>query len=410
MDLLLTPATLRGAVTPPPSKSRAHRLLLAAALGAGTCRVAHVGRSQDMDATRRCLEALGASFRDDGEDVVVTGMFSDGWPEFSNLPLLDCGESGSTLRFLIPVALAVAGGGVFVGRGRLLERPLEPYWRAFAPLGIRWRRSGDTLTVEGRLQPGTYRLPGDVSSQFFTGLLFALPLLSGPSRLESTTALESADYLAMTCEALAAAGVSVTSGGEPPCFEIAGRAAFALPDGAVEADWSQAAFFVAAAALGSPVTLTGMDETSSQGDRIILAYSRRLTAGGRVTLDVRPCPDLVPALAVQAALRDGAVTELTGAARLRLKESDRLAAVTAVLNGLGARVTEHPDSLTIVGVPALAGGDVSACNDHRIAMMAAVAATRCRGPVRLRGAECVAKSYPDFWQVYAALGGRLQEV
>ena len=408
MDLLLKPTTLTGAVTPPPSKSRAHRLLIAAALGSGTCCVARVGSSQDMDATRRCLEALGASFRNVGDNVFVTGLYAGGAPRFQALPRLDCGESGSTLRFLLPVALAVAGGGIFVGRGRLLERPLQPYWDAFAPLGIHWERTGDGLVVTGRLTPGTYRLPGDVSSQFFTGLLFALPLLDGPSRLEASTELESAAYLTMTCEALTASGVPFTAA--DGAWEIPGHARYTLPDGAVEADWSQAAFFVAARAVGSPVALSGMDENSSQGDRMILAYSRRLAGSGTVTLDVRPCPDLVPALAVQAALRDGAVTELVGAARLRLKESDRLAAVTAVLNGLGGCVEERPDSLRITGVPALAGGTVTAYNDHRIAMMAAVAATRCREPVLLRGAECVAKSYPDFWEVYRGLGGRVQEV
>ncbi len=399
MELLLTPARLRGTVTPPPSKSQVHRLLLAAALGEGEAHVGPVALSQDIEATVRCLEALGASFRPEGDGLRVRGLFAGGRPAASELPRLDCGESGSTLRFLIPVALAVAGGGVFTGRGRLLERPQGPYEELFAEKGVAWHRRGDALIVSGRLEPGIYRLPGDVSSQFFTGLLYALPLLPGPSRLESRTAMESAAYLTMTLEALAAAGVPVTAGTVDglAAYAIPGGGRYRLTDGAVEADWSQAAFFLTARLLGNPVEVTGLRADSSQGDRVMAAFCRQLAGPGDLALDVRECPDLVPALALGAALRDGRTTALTGAARLRLKESDRLAAIADVLGALGARVEEGPDFLRIQGVAALDGGTVSSHNDHRIAMMAAVAATRARGPVRIRGAEAVAKSYPDFW-------------
>ena len=410
MDLLIEPARLRGAVTPPPSKSQAHRLLIAAALTGGVSRIDHVALSQDIEATIRCLEALGAGFAREGGGFQVTGIYAGGAPSFSRLPRFDCGESGSTLRFLIPIALAVAGGGVFTGRGRLMERPQKPYFDLFAQKGIAWRQEDGVLTVSGVLQPGDYALPGNVSSQFFTGLLFALPLLRGTSHLRATTELESRDYIAMTMDALAGAGVAVTENQTEDSFRIAGPTAFAPVERRVEADWSQAAFFYAANGLGNQVEICGLLEHSCQGDRIIAPYAARLAKPGSVTLDVRQCPDLVPALAVQAALRAGEVTEITGAARLRIKESDRLDTVSTQLNRLGARITQTPDSLVIHGVPSLHGGLADSCNDHRIAMMLAMAATRADGTVRLMNAGSVAKSYPDFWQVYESLGGRIQEV
>ena len=412
MDLRIIPAKLHGAVTPPPSKSQAHRLLIAAALGEGESRIANVALSQDIAATIRCLEALGASFTRENGGFRVRGLFAGGAPRFSELPRLDCGESGSTLRFLIPVALAVAGGGVFTGHGRLMDRPQTPYLELFDEKGIRWERSGDTLTVEGTLAPGEYRLPGNVSSQFFTGLLFALPLTAGASHLQATTAVESWDYIAMTLDALEGAGIHVDADRDRGDFRLSGSAAYLPEDRTVEADWSNAAFWYAAAFLDSRLDIRGLRHDSSQGDACIARLYWVLARPGDAEIDVSQCPDLVPPLAVMAALRGpGKNTKLIRAGRLRLKESDRLTAVTQVLSALGAQVQEGPDFLAFKGADALPGGAVvSGCNDHRIAMMAAVAAVACREPVTVTGAECVAKSYPDFWQVYQALGGQIQEV
>ena len=215
MDIQIIPRRLEGAVTPPPSKSMAHRLLIAAALGSGVSTVRNIAFSQDIQATLRCMEALGAHWERPEETVIrITGIGAAPAP-CPELPRFDCGESGSTLRFLIPIALAAAGGGVFTGRGRLMERPQKPYFDLFDEKGISYEQKDGVLTIRGRLTPGEYRLPGNVSSQFFTGLLFALPLLDGPSTITSTTALESADYITMTLAAMRTAGVTATE--RPGC-------------------------------------------------------------------------------------------------------------------------------------------------------------------------------------------------
>ncbi|MGM9607121.1 MAG: 3-phosphoshikimate 1-carboxyvinyltransferase [Oscillospiraceae bacterium] len=389
MNITITPTTLSGSITPPPSKSYSHRALIAAALAGAGSKLTNLADSKDITATRRCLDALAAP--------------GDG------LPLLDCGESGSTLRFLIPVALVLRGGARFTGQGRLMERPQKPYFDLFDEKGIFYEQKDGVLTVRGALAPGVYRLPGDVSSQFVTGLLYALPLLSGgASEILLTSPLESRAYVDMTVEVMEHFGVHVeeTAGG----WTVPGGQSYRPNSLAIEADWSQAGFFYAALGLGSDLDIQGMNFNSTQGDRVIVPCHEKLSRNGDVELDVSQCPDLVPPLAVHAAVRTG-TTRIVNAARLRIKESDRLATVTATLNALGASIEEYPDSLTIHGVDALAGGmAVDCCNDHRIAMMAAVAATRCKEPVTLLGAQCVAKSYPTFWEDYKRLGGQIEEV
>lgn len=410
MDVLLKPCMLRGAVTPPPSKSQAHRLILAASLAEGVSRIGNVALSQDIEATIRCMEVLGASFAKRDGGLEVTGIGGKQIDFGGELPRFDCGESGSTLRFLIPIALAVAGGGVFTGRGRLMERPQKPYFDLFREKKIFYSRTDGRLTVRGSLEPGEYCLPGNVSSQFFTGLLYALPLLRSDSRIQSLTAVESSGYLAMTEAALKLAGVPVRHSDGWESFSVQGPAPYLPFACCVEADWSQAAFYKAAAGIGNAVMLAGMNANSVQGDRVIAVYGEKLRGAGEVTLDVSQCPDLVPALAVQAALRADETTCIVGAARLRIKESDRLDAVTCELSKLGAQITQAPDSLTIHGVTGFHGGTTDSRNDHRIAMMLAVAATRASGPVLLRDAGSVAKSYPNFWEDYRMLGGQMEEV
>ncbi len=410
MTLTMFPKKLRGTITPPPSKSQAHRLLLAAALADGVSKIENVAFSQDIQATLSCMEQLGARWERRGDAVCVTGI--GGCRRTGGaLPQFDCGESGSTLRFLIPIALAVAGGGVFTGHGRLMERPQKPYFDLFDEKGIFWEQKDGVLTVRGTLEPGEYRLPGNVSSQFFTGLLYALPLLGAPSVLVPTTPLESEGYIAMTLAALAQFGVEIPSTRSlPPQYLLPADAVFCAQSAAVEADWSQAGFFLAAQGMGNALTVTGLNMDSLQGDRIAADYFARLDGPGSVELDVSGCPDLVPPLAVRAALRAGQTTVIANAARLRIKESDRLKAVTEVLGTLGARIEEGADFLRIEGLAALPGGTcVDAHNDHRIAMMTAIAATCCKHPVTLTGAQCVAKSYPDFWEDYARLGGAAVE-
>lgn len=390
MEVTITPGMLKGSITPPPSKSQAHRAMLAMMLSDGEGTLLNLSRSQDIEATERCAAALKAK-----------GAPCD------DLPMLDCGESGSTLRFLIPVALALRGGGHFTGQGRLMERPQKPYFDLFDEKGIDYDLQYGVLTVRGTLTPGVYKLPGDVSSQFVTGLLYALPLLSCDSEIVLTSPLESRDYVAMTLDVLARFGVEIEQENYER-FRVPGNQRFRAVDLTIEGDWSQAGFWYAAAFLDHPVEVTGMDPASTQGDRVVAELYWRLARPGDVDIDVSGCPDLVPPLAVMAAVRRG-TTRIVNAARLRIKESDRLAAVTHVMNALGAEIEELPDGLVIHGLDGLRGGvTVESFNDHRIAMMAAIAATRCASPVTVLGAECVRKSYPNFWEDYKALGGRLE--
>lgn len=432
MNVTIIPGRLSGTVTPPPSKSQAHRVLIAAALARGESVISNTALSQDIEATLRCLGELGAEFAIDGSTVTVRGMGASSMSPLRRMayPHLDCGESGSTLRFLIPVALAVRAGGVFSGRGRLMERPQGPYFDIFDEKGIFHELKDGVLTVAGMLTPGTYCLPGNVSSQFVTGLLYALPLLDGDSKLILTTSLESAGYVSMTLDVLKTFGIQAKWENAGTLF-IPGRQTCRPCHMAIEGDWSQAAFWYAAQALGNPMTVEGMDQRSTQGDREFLDWVRMVknepmaegvtvpiwgagpgkepfsspSGGCAVSIDVSQNPDLAPPLAAMGALMNG-MLRIKNAARLRMKESDRLASVTAVLSALGADVKEGADFLEIRGKERLAGGvKVDSFNDHRIAMMAAIAATRCEKPVTITGAECVAKSYPDFWEEYRRLGG-----
>ena len=411
---VISPSVIRGTLTPPPSKSAAHRLLIAAAL-AGEGRVRGLSLSADMEATLRAVRGLGVSVRLDGD----AACFAPAPPSSSPSPLpVDCGESGSTLRFLIPLYAARGIPAVFTGHGRLPERPLGVYADCLPPHGVTLSAaSGLPLTVTGRLTGGDFALPGDVSSQFITGLLFALPLCREDSRIRLTTPLESAGYVDMTLQVLRQAGIRV----EPleDGWFIPGSQTYRPLDTAVESDWSQAAFLLAAGALGGEVTLTGLNPASAQGDREALSLFRRFGAAveeapGRIVcrkaplhgidIDAAQIPDLVPVLAVTAALADG-VTHITGAARLRLKESDRLAAVADGIRRLGGRVEESPDSLTISGVSRLAGGRAEGYNDHRIVMALSMAALGCEAPVTVTDAQSVAKSWPAFFEDYRTIGG-----
>ena len=388
MNVTILPGTLKGAVTPPSSKSQTHRAVLALMLAQGEGKLSNLAVSQDIQATQDCVAALKS-----GQPAQADG-----------LPLLDCGESGSTLRFLIPVALAVRGGGRFTGRGRLMERPQGPYIRLFEEKGILWKQEEACLTVAGQLEPGVYALPGNVSSQFITGLLYALPLLPGDSRIVLTTPLESRGYVDMTLDMLRRFDIKVEE--QEDGFLVPGNQTYQARDLTLEADWSGAAFWYAANFLGAQVDIQGLNSDSVQGDRQIGTLYWKLARPGDVDIDLSQCPDLAPPLAAMAAVRKG-TTRFVHAGRLRMKESDRLETIARTLNALGAKAQVGEDTLTLEGVDHLEGGTADGCNDPRIAMMAAVAAVACKEPVTILGAECVKKSYPRFWEDYTALGGEI---
>ena len=406
MQKTVSPASLCGTLDVIPSKSASHRAVMMAALCKEDTRLAPLQRSRDIEATLACAAALGLGQHDAPQ----------------GLRTLACGESGSTLRFFIPLALDGRGPVRFVGHGRLMQRPLSVYEQLFDPRGVRWALSGDALTVEGQLQSGEYALRGDVSSQFITGLLLALPLLSGDSVIRITTALESRGYVELTRRIQAAFGVTSRWADGHTLLVPGGQTPVSPGSFAIEGDWSHAAFYLVAGALGKagPLTLRHLDMHSTQGDRAIVPILRGMGARIEETsqgltvypsvlhgaqVDVTQVPDLVPVLAVAMAGAQGE-SRITGAARLRIKESDRLSAIADALCACGAEVRELPDGLVICGGPPLHGAAVDGRNDHRIVMAMAVAAALCDGEITISDAEAVAKSAPAFWQEYASLGGQ----
>lgn len=405
MNILITPSRLHGTVRIPASKSMAHRLLICAALAEGTSVISGVDMSRDITATMDVLSAFGASFRQEGSTITVTGV-GNARPQAA---VADCCESGSTLRFLIPVAAALGVHTTFFGQGRLPQRPIIAYLRELTKKGITFDYHNTMpFTIDGKLRSGVFELEGDVSSQYVTGLLFALPLLDGDSEIRMLSKLESKPYVDLTIACLRHFGIAVQETEQG--YAVAGGQQYHACDLTVEGDYSQAAFFCVANALGSDITLTNLNPESVQGDKKIveivreMCYNREQGLPAGFTVDAADIPDLVPILAVLATFGT-APSSITGAHRLAIKESDRLASTADLLNRLGGKVTATPDGLEIEPVEQLHGGTVDSCGDHRIAMCAAVAATRCAGEVTILHGECVEKSYPRFYEDYRQLGG-----
>lgn len=413
--------TLQGAVTPPPSKSQAHRLLICAALGCEPVTIVCNAVNDDILATMRCLNALGA------EITFSSGVFSVKPVKVIKGGTLDCGESGSTLRFLVSVAAALGADATFVGTGKLPQRPMGQLLDALAQHDVTFTRLGSDelpLACTGQLRGGCYTLPGNISSQYLTGLLFALPLAAEDSEIEVTDGLTSASYVTMTLDALRIAGIKIEQCGN--IFRIKGNQRYSMPSHlVVEGDWSSAAFWVVAGVAGKrPVTICGMDDESLQGDSYIIEHLRSMGAfiemrDGNVVampshlfgaeLDCTDTPDLLPVLSVAAAVAQG-TTIFTGVGRLRYKESDRLAAVRDMLSSFGIASQIGEDSFTVFGGEPVVEKDVDSYNDHRIAMSAAVMSTVAQGVTTIVGAGCVAKSYPSFFEDFAALGGVVEKV
>ncbi len=404
-----------GTVHLPPSKSLSHRALICGALAGDGTRLINTGLSgEDVAATLDCLEKMGFRYQRKGNALTVVDGIGDRilGKNQGTETILDCGESGSTLRFLMPLALLCGAPVAMTGRGRLLRRPLKEYEYALTQNGGRVTWEGSLIRLKGPLKSGIYEMPGDVSSQFVSGLLMALPLLPGDSEIRLTTELESKPYVDMTIEVMDHFGVRVKRPGEGN-FLIPGGQAYKATSYTVEGDYSAGAYFLVAGALGCEVACTGLPVDSLQGDRAILDFIR--DCGGQIhrdengnmwataeelvgiTADVSQCPDLAPPLAVLLSFCTG-VSIIKGAGRLRMKESDRIKSISSALNALGAEITEGPDYLTIKGVDRLYGGVVDPQNDHRIAMTGALASLKSRGKVTVLDPECVNKSYPDFWK------------
>lgn len=391
MDITIIPQRLSGTVAAIPSKSQAHRLLICAAFADRPTKLHCPDTNRDIEATADCLRALGATI-----ERTPTGYFVSPCEKIPTEATLDCCESGSTLRFMLPIAGALGVKATFLMSGRLPERPLCPLWEEMERMGCDLSRpTQQTILCQGKLQSGHYGINGGVSSQFITGLLLALSLLEGESQLEITGTVESQPYIEMTKQAMALFGANPERLGILP-FHSPGEVT-------VEGDWSNGAFFLAAQALGSDVTVTNLSTASAQGDRAVADLLPLLQADCP-TISAAHIPDLVPILAVVAGARHGAL--FTDIRRLRLKETDRVATVSAMLEALGARAQATENTLRVF--PASYGGcTIDANNDHRIAMAAAIAATVASDPVTILGAEAVNKSYPKFWEEYRRLGGIL---
>ncbi len=423
MDMTFIPAPLTGTVAAPASKSEAHRRMICAGLTRGATTLSGFMDSADMAATARCLKALGANIEKTEDCLTITGYAR----KPCKLPVLDCGESGSTLRFFVPIALAMAKGGVFRMHGRLGQRPMDVYRDLFVPRGVRWRMGvgcdgAAELNVQGRLEAGHYVMPGNVSSQFVSGLMFALPLLEEESTLTVEQPVESAGYIRMTVEALTQSGVSMEEIA-PFSWRIPGHQQYRAKNGQLSGDYSQAAVLLCAGALGHQVTVTHLAKETTQGDRAILKHLEALgakvredesgvtvTAGRLIgaTLDMADCPDIAPILALTCQMADGE-SRLTGCGRLRLKECDRLAATVEILNLLGGNARAEGDAILISGVKKLTGGvTLPDYNDHRMVMLGAIAGAVAEKPVTVTGVQALNKSWPEFINVYQRLGGKAE--
>lgn len=424
-DLKINPSKLKGEVKIPPSKSMAHRAIICAALSDGLCIIENIDYSDDIIATIDAMNSLGAKIVKHKDHIKVIGVYGSD-EKAQETRVIDCNESGSTLRFLIPIALVFEGVTRFIGRGNLGKRPLDTYYNIFDEQNIEYQyKEGELdLLISGMLKSGEFKVRGDISSQFITGLLFALPLIDGDSKIVITTEFESKGYIDLTLSAMKDFGIEIINNDYKE-FIIKGNQSYIARDYRVEGDYSQGAFFLVADALKSDVNILDLKEDSLQGDREVIDVLERMgmkierdnnSISGMIdgqlkstVIDGSQCPDIIPILALAASLSDGK-TEIINAERLRIKECDRLSAVTSELNKLGAKIEEKQDGLVIEGVKSFKGNvEVWSHKDHRIAMTLAIASTMCDEEIILKDYECVSKSYPNFFDDFKQLGGTFNE-
>ena len=424
-DLKIYPSKLKGEVKIPPSKSMAHRAIICAALSDGLCIIENIDYSDDIIATIDAMNSLGAKIVKHKDYIEVIGVYGSN-EKAQETRVIDCNESGSTLRFLVPISLLFKGSSKFIGRGNLGKRPLTTYYNIFEEQGIKYsyEEGNLNLVIDGELNPGIFEVEGNVSSQFITGLLFTLPLLKEDSKIIITTEMESKGYIDLTLKAISDFGIEIINNNYRE-FIIKGNQKYNARNYRVEGDYSQAAFFLCADSLGNDVLCKDLDLTSLQGDKEVIDILERMnvvfnandigvkgTTNGELTstvIDGSQCPDIIPVLTAVAALTKG-TTKIINAGRLTIKECDRLAAVTSELNKLGAKIIEKEEGLVVTGVEKLKGGvEVWSHKDHRIAMTLAIASTRCEKPIVIKDYECIAKSYPNFFEDFKALGGNVHE-
>lgn len=409
----LKPKCFGGTVAAPPSKSAVHRLLICAAASEGQTRIRCAAVSEDIEATMRCLHALGADIVVRGEYITVKSGLRRG-----GTAVCDCGESGSTLRFMLPLAAALGTEAEFIGKGRLSQRPIKPLCDAMCGSGVGFSGECLPLKIKGGMKSGSFSVRADVSSQFITGLLLALPLCGGESEIFLEGRAVSAPYIDITTDIQKKFGVNIAK--TETGYKIKGQKYVSPREISAEGDYSNAAFwFVSAAAAEKPVRCTGLDPETKQGDREIISVLRSMGAdvkesGTEVTvtpgrlhaaeIDGENIPDLIPVLSV-AACRAIGKTVIKNTARLRQKESDRVESTVRLIRALGGKISAGENYMEIEGCGTLRGGTAEACGDHRIAMSAAAASVFCENEVTIIGADAVNKSYPTFFEEFDKLGG-----
>ena len=418
--LAIQPKKISESVQVPPSKSMAHRAIICASLARGKSIISNIEYSKDIEATISAMKALGTIILKHDNYLEIDGTTTF----IKNQCEIDCCESGSTLRFMVPISIICEANVHFKGEGRLGKRPLDVYYKIFDEQNISYlyRENVLDLYIRGQLHGGLFEIPGNVSSQFISGLLFALPLMDQDSKIVITSPLESKGYIDLTLQMLNQYGVYVINKDYQELI-IPGGQRYQPHDYEVEADFSQAAFYLVAGALGNQVTLKGLNLKSKQGDKaaidILESMGCQLTQKddgyqmypgilNATTIDGSQCPDIIPVIALACALSEG-VSVIENIGRLRIKECDRLSATVEVINLLGGIAKEGEDSMIIEGVKHLHGASVSSYNDHRMAMMEAIASTVCDDVVVIDNKECVKKSYPSFWEHFKMLGGALDE-
>ena len=428
MKIKIRPGKLNGTIEIPPSKSYSHRAVIAAALAENgkKSKIDNLKFSVDITTTTDIMENWGAEIERFESALEIIG---NGGKVVPSDKYVQCNESGSTIRFLIPVGITSENELVFDGKGKLVDRPLDSYYKIFKEQGLKYETIGGKLplTVNGKLKSGNYEIDGNISSQFITGLLYALPLLEGDSKLIINKNLESKGYVDLTLEILKLAGIEIVNN-DYKSFDIRGNQTYKPFNYTVEGDYSQVAFWIVAGIISAnrdnEVKCLHVNKNSLQGDREIIEIVTRMGAKLEIfddyvivkpsktkgtVIDISQCPDIGPVLTVLAALSEGE-TRIINGKRLRIKESDRITSIKTELNKLGGNVSEEGDSLIIQGVEEFRGGvTVNAWNDHRIAMSLAVASTRCEEEIILEEAESVRKSYPHFWDDFVKMGGEIEK-
>ena len=417
MNVRITPTHLSGDVIIPPSKSLSHRAIIAAGLAKGKSIISNIVYSKDIKATIDSMRAIGAKITEYDTYLEIEGSDVKRVRD-----VIDANESGSTIRFMIPIALTTSGKITFVGKNNLCKRPLDSFFEIFEEKGIKYTRGEDylPLEVDGVLTPGEYSIRGDISSQFITGLLYALPLLSGDSVINITTEMESKGYIDLTIDMLNKFGIEIVNENYKK-FIIKGNQKYSPCDYEVEGDFSQAAFFLVADMLGATINLKAMNMKSHQGDKKILndiedfggviKYENNALCVDNKSIhnaiiDFSQSPDLGPALTVLASLAEG-TSKFINASRLRIKECDRITCMKEELEKLGGSIDELPDGMIIYGVNRLHGGIVDSHNDHRVVMALAMATLKMDGDLVITNCEAINKSFPHFFEVFKMLGGKI---